>query len=283
MFSSSLSSSGKTALIALCLFSVGANAEGYFLGAGLDWDSADGRAVSAFGDFNLVGETWLSLTAVAARTEGTIRDNDTVLADVGLEHMFGPFGIRAGAAYWGNADILDSRNLRASFYFSGETNSISVEFERRDFEFDLQSDLLRGRTTEFSANGLGLRIKLGLSKNMSVTFDGMSYDYSRNIRIEQDIDVLAFLSSSRLSMINSLIDHRVAAGLVYDFGLKTIDVEVGRWQTAVDGGTVDSYSLGFMTPISYRFDVEFRLSFDNSDTFGRTTAFSVNLVYFGGL
>ncbi len=272
----------RSALVLLSLFTASAYAEGFVLAAGLEGDSADGRAISAFGDFSIGENTWMSLSAMAARTEGIFRDNEIVFADIGIDHSFDPIGIRIGASYWGDADILDSRDLLASLYISGETGSISAEFERRNFEFDLQSDLLRGRTAKFSANGLGLRARLKLSEHLGFSLNGMTYDYSRNIRLQPEIDTLVFLSSSRLSMINSLIDYRFNAGLEFKFGLRSIDVKVGRWQTAIDGGNVDSYSLGFLTPVSDRLDVEFRIAFDDSDTFGRTTALSVYLYYFGG-
>jgi hypothetical protein len=110
----------------------------------------------------------------------------------------------------------------------------------------------------------------------------MVYDYSRNLRIQPDIDVLAFISRSRLSTINNLIDDRINGGLEFKFGLQSLDVTVGQWQTAVDGSRIDSFSLGFLTPISDRFDAEFRFSFDDSESFGETRALSVYFYYFGG-
>ena len=53
-------------------------------------------------------------------------------------------------------------------------------------------------------------------------------------------------------------------------------------QTAVDGGRVESYSVGFLTPMTDRTDVEMRLSVDYSENFGQTTAISVYFYYFGG-
>lgn len=258
------------------------HAEGYVLGIGADADTADGRSITAFGDFGIGKQTWLSLMASGAETQGIIRDNETAYVDAGLDHFFEPVGFRIGAVYWGNADILDSRDIRASLYVRGDAGSLSVNFEKRNFEFDLQSDLLRGNTVTFSADGWGLNSRLALGDKASFYLGGMQYDYSRNLRIQPDISVLAFLSSSRLSMINSLIDERFNAGLEFEFGLRSIDVTAARWQTAVDGGTVDSYSIGFLTPLSDRTDAEFRVAFDDSETFGRTTAFSVYLYYFGG-
>ena len=110
----------------------------------------------------------------------------------------------------------------------------------------------------------------------------MVYDYSRNLRIQQDIDVLAFISRSRLGMINSLVDNRYSTGLEYRFGLQSIDLNVGRWQTAIDGGSVDSLSVGFLTPVSDRLDAEVRLSYDDSEIYGETRALSIYIYYFGG-
>ena len=81
-------------------------------------------------------------------------------------------------------------------------------------------------------------------------------------------------------MINNLIDDRFTGGLEYRFGLRSIDITAGQWQTAVDGSRIDSYSVGFLTPIGDRYDLEFRLSLDESDSYGRTTAFSFFLYYF---
>ena len=60
------------------------------------------------------------------------------------------------------------------------------------------------------------------------------------------------------------------------------DLSAGTWKTAVDQSKVDSYTVGFLTPMTDRTDIEFRLSFDDSENFGKTTALTVYLYYFGG-
>jgi hypothetical protein len=269
-------------LVLLVLLAGQAFAEGYVVGVGAEGDSAEGKALSAFGDFSVGEQTWLSLTGMMARTEGIIRDNETMLGNASLDHFFGLVGVRIGAGYWGNPDILDSRDLNASVYMRGDIGSISLDYEKRNFEFDLQSDLLRGNTVKFNADGWGLNTRLALGDRVNFFLGGMVYDYSRNLRIQPDIDVLAFISRSRLSTINNLIDDRINGGLEFKFGLQSLDVTVGQWQTAVDGSRIDSFSLGFLTPISDRFDAEFRFSFDDSESFGETRALSVYFYYFGG-
>lgn len=269
-------------LVAATLLSANAFAEGYVIGLGADGDSADGRSFSAFGDFGVGEDTWVSVTASTAHTDGLLRRNETLLVDAGIDHWFRPVGIRLGAAYWGNADILDSRDIRASVYVRGAPGSFSLDYQKRDFEFDLQSDLLRGRTAKFDADGLGASVRLALGEKLNFRLGGMRYDYSRNLRLQPDIDVLSFFTASRLSTINSLIDSRVNAGLEYSFGLRSVDVSASQWQTAIDGSEVDSYSLGFLTPISDRVDMELRVALDESETYGSTTSLSVYIYYFGG-
>ncbi len=269
-------------LIVLVAAPLVAHGEGYIIGVGAEGDSADGRALTAFGDFGVTEKTWFSLTGTMAETEGIVRDNDTRYFHGALDHFFEPVGLRLGAGYWGNPDILDSRNLTSSVYIRGDAGSLSLDYENRSFDFELQSDLLRGRTAKFSADGWGLKGRLAVGDRVNLFASGMSYDYSRTLRVQPDIDVLAFVSRSRLSMINSLIDDRVNVGFEVEFGLRSIDVTAGQWQTAVDGSSIDSYSIGFLTPIGDRWDAEFRFSVDDSESYGRTTAISFYLYYFGG-
>jgi hypothetical protein len=264
------------------LLPTGAFADGFVLGAGVEGDSAEGHAFAAFGDFSLGEHTWLSLAATTAETQGIIVDNETRLFNVGLDYFLDPVGVRIGGSYWGNPDILDSRDLNAAVYLRGKRGSVALEYERRNLEFDLQSDLLRGRTVEFTADGWGMNARLSLGERANLFVGGMVYDYSRNLRIQPDIDALAFISRSRLSMINNLLDHRFNAGVEFRFGLQSIDVTAGRWQAAIDGTDVDSISVGFLTPIADRVDAEFRFSLDDSEIFGETRALSVYFYYFGG-
>jgi len=276
--------SRRKTLLWLMLFSTGpANAEGFVLGAGAEGDSAEGRAFSAFADVGITDATWLSFVGTIAETKGIIRDNQTRLFDVAVDHFFDPLGFRIGGGYWGDPDILDSRDANASLYLRGAVGSFSVDYEKRQFEFDLQSDLLRGNTVRWDADGWGASTRLNLGEKASLFAGGMAYDYSRNLRLQPDIDVLAFITRSRLSMINNLIDYRVSAGVEFKLGLQSLDVTAGRWQAALDGTEVDSYSVGFLTPIADRIDAEFRFSLDNSETYGETRALSVYFYYFGGL
>ena len=273
----------RCSILACLACSTGALAEGYILGLGAAGDSADGRAISAFGDFGILENTWLSATLGATETSSSFGDFSTTYADLGIDQYFKPLGVRVSGAYWGDSSILDSTDIRAALYYRNEVASISVDYERRDFDFVFGADFRRGRReAEFHADGWGMTNRVNVSERTTIRLSGMVYNYSRDIRIQPDIDALRFLSASRLSLINSLLDYRITAGVEYEFGLRSVDLSIGGWKTAVDQSRVASYAIGFLTPMSDRTDIEFRLSFDDSESFGNTTALTVYLYYFGG-
>ena len=41
----------------------------------------------------------------------------------------------------------------------------------------------------------------------------MDYRYSRDINLQESIDILSFFSTSRLSLMNSLLDYRASGGM----------------------------------------------------------------------
>jgi len=150
--------------VLLCLACNGSVlAASYILGLGAAADSEDGRAISAFGDFGIRENTWLSATIGSTDTSGIAGGFSTTFADVGIDHYFNPVGIRIGGAHWGDPDILDSDDVRASLYYSDEIASFSADYERRNFDFVFGSDLLGGQ-----AQGGILRRWLGYDEPDSV-------------------------------------------------------------------------------------------------------------------
>jgi hypothetical protein len=257
--------------------------DGFVAALGAEVDTEQAWSASAALDFAIREDTWIRASATHSSSSGALRDLDSWYADIELDHSFDPLGVRIGAGYGGDTDLLDSVDLRGSIYLRQPDYRVSVDFERRDFDFVFRTLLLpEGRTIEFSANGLGLNGRLRTGKRATVYAGGMWYDYSRNLRLQQDTDSLRFLSRSRIALTSSLLDHRWHAGVELEFGLKSLDFAFGRWQSAVEQRRVDSISVGFLMPMSHASDIEFRVAFDDSDDFGRSTVFSVFLYFFGG-
>jgi hypothetical protein len=253
----------------------------YLVGIGVEGDTAEGRAISLFGNFGLSDSTRLSATGAYTRTAG-ILGFDAAFVDLALDHSFDSVGFRLGASYWGDAALLDSVDVRASVYFRNERFSISGDYERRDFDFTFQPFFADGeRTVSFYANGAGLTSWFETSKNTGFYVGGMDYEYSIDIQLQENIDVLRVLSISRLSLINSLVDYRLNAGFNARFGLRSLDLSVSNWRTEMDQGQVTSYAIGFTTPLDDYSDLELRFAYDDSENFGSTYVFSVFFYTFG--
>ena len=255
----------------------------FVIAGGVEGDNADGLALALFGDIAIGDETWLSGGVARGSADLAIRDElETWYADIGVDHYFDPAGIRLGVAYWGDDEILDSVDLRTSLYFRGDKGSLSLDYEFRDFELELPDfDRIRSRQVNFDANGIGISARLDLTDKVDVRIKGIAYDYSINLRLDPNRDIVNVISVSRLSLINSLVDYRANVGLGIDFGLKRLEFDIAQWEGAVAGARTNSYSLRFLMPVGKRNDIEFGIGYDDSDTYGEVTVFSVYLYFYG--
>ena len=256
----------------------------YVIAAGAEGDSADGLAGSLFGDVALGDRTWLSGGVARTRVDLGFRDTlRTWYADIGIDHNFDPVGIRVGAAYWGDNDLLDSLDGRLSGYVRGDWGLVGLDYEYRDFELELPPrDIFARREARFHAHGIGMSSRFNISETASVHLRGISYDYSIDLRLDTNRDIVSFLSVSRLSLINSLVDYRVSAGLGLSMGLRHLQLDIAQWKGAVAGSITNSYSIRYTTPIGQRSDIEFGLGYDDSEAYGDVTFFSVYLFFYGG-
>ena len=270
---------------ALLLLSTNAWAAGdYVIAGGVQADSADGIAGVVLGDLAVGEKTWLSAGIARSSVELPVRDElETWYGDVGLDHFFDPAGVRLGLAYWGDNSVLGSTDARASLYVRGSSGSLSFDYEFRDLELELpEFDFIRRRQVNFDANGFGLGARVDLSDRVDVRFKGMSYDYSVNLRLDPNRDIVNLISVTRLSLLNTLVDYRASLSLGIDFGLRRLEFEAAQWEGAVEGSTTNSYSVRMLLPIGRRNDIEFELGFDESENYGEVTVFSVLLYFYGG-
>lgn len=260
-----------------------AGGDGYLLGAGLDADADSGLRVSVLASVGLAADTWLSGSASTTRVDLPLRgSSDIVNAYLDLDHNFGPLGFTLGTGYWGDADILDSVDLRASLYVKGERVTVAGEFEQRDFDFIIPpSDFFPGREFAFDADGVGARARFKLGKSFSIGVSAMRYDYSVNFRPDESRDAIRLLTVSRLGLINNLIDSRARITFGLDAGLRHWELDFGTWKGALDRARTRSATVRYLTPLGRNTDIEFGLGYDDSELYGNTTLFSVFLYFYG--
>lgn len=271
-------------LLSLLLASAAeAGGDGYLLGAGLDADADSSLRVSVLASVGLGADTWLSASASATSVDLPLRgDSDIVYADLDLDHNFGPLGFTLGTGYWGDADILDSVDLRASLYVKSDRVTVAGEFERRDFDFIIPpSDFFPGREFAFDADGIGARARFKFGKSFSVGVSAMHYDYGVNFRPDENRDAIRLQTVSRLGLINNLVDSRARITFGLDAGLKRWEFDLGTWKGALDRTRTRSATVRYLTPLGRRTDIEFGLGYDDSELYGNTTLFSVFLYFYG--
>ncbi|MCH9005868.1 MAG: hypothetical protein IH838_11330 [Proteobacteria bacterium] len=258
-------------------------AGGYIVGAGVEADSDDANALTISAEFGLAENTWIT-TALAKNQVDLPRgiSIDTLYADIGIDHWFDPLGVRVGVAYWGDNEILDSVDLRGSLYWRNDKVSVSGNFEYRDFSFDIfRDDLQPGQDVRFHAKGAGLSVRFELNDAVDLRLSGIDYTYNVDLSRAANAPIRDFLSVSRLSLINSLIDYRVRIGLGIDVGEQRWSLDYATWKGEVDGSKTDSTTLRFLTPMGKKSDIEFGLGVDDSDTYGSVTLFSLFVYFYG--
>lgn len=259
--------------------------EGFVVGGGVEADSADGISAAVVGNIAVTEKTWLG-GSYARNSVDLPRgiELETNYGDVGVDHHFDPFGIRLEAAYWGDSDILDSLDGRASIYWRNDRFSISGDAEYRHFEFDIPAnDFVPRRDITFHANGWGASGRVRINDTVSLNLSGIRYDYNVRLNIgDNAAGIVDLLSVSRLSLINSLIDYRVGGGLGLDVGDQRWNFDYRRWKSSADGSITHSTTVRFLTPMGSSNDFELGIGVDDSELYGSVTFLSVFVFFYGG-
>ncbi len=256
----------------------------YVIAGGIQWDTDDAFAVSLLADREIVERGWLSLILARNRVDVEQTSSlNTTYAELGFDRHFEPVGLRVAAAYWGDNDILDSIDGRASLYWRNDGRRLALNVEYRDFEFDLPAGrFLPGREFRFDATGIGASAGFDLGTDADLFLSGIAYDYSVNLRLDGNRGLLRLLNVSRLSLINSLVDYRVSAGVGMDRGLSRWQLDLSAWRGAVDQSDTRSLTLSFTTPLAARSDIELGLGYDDSELYGDAVFLSAFVYFYGG-
>lgn len=274
----------RAALIGILVCNTAMGAEGFMIGGGAEADAEDGVALALLGGVGLGEKTWLSAGVGESRVDlASGRRVESLYADIELDHHFDPLGIRIGAAYWGDPDVLESRDWRASLYWRNDSATVSFDYEFRDFDFTIPSlDATTERVVMFDADGFGASLRLKTSENTNLRLRGIQYDYSVPFRIADNADAVRLITVSRLSLINSLVDHRAGVAFSLDRGLQKFEIDVSTWEGVIDRSRTRSLTFRLTTPMGGTSDVEFGIGFDDSELYGNATFFSLYMYFYGG-
>lgn len=276
-------SSFKPLLLVLLAGNALAAGKGFMIGGGIESDNEDGLGASVIGGVGLAENTWLSAGVAKSSVElSHNREIEALYGDIELDHNFDPIGIRIGASYWGDSDILESHDWRGSVYWRGAAVTLAAEYEFRDFNFIIPSmDSHTNREIKFDADGIGASARFQISENTSLRIKGMQYDYSVPFRPVENVDAARLLTVSRLSLINTLVDYRASVSLGIDQGSKRWEIDFTTWEGVIGRSRTNSTTLRYLMPMTDKTDIEFGLGYDDSELYGDVAFFSLYLYFYG--
>ena len=134
---------------------------------------------------------------------------------------------------------------------------------------------------KFDADGFGLSLRFKTSENTSVRLRGMKYEYSVPFRPVENVDAARLISVTRLSLVNSLVDHRAGVSLSIDQGLSNWDIDLSTWENILDRSRTRSLTVRYLFPMSDQTDLELGVGYDDSELYGDVTFFSLYLFFYG--
>ena len=255
------------------------------IGLGVQGDVEGSSSFVASFDIAATQSTWLRASGSLGQSPNTRGDIRASTVSAGIDQAIGPVGVTLDLQRWGDPDLVESDDLKASIYFRNDDFSIALLGERRDIDltFSVTGQLGQtfSRTTNFDADGWGVRLSAKPAQDWRIYASGRKYDYSVNLSSLPRIELVDFLFSSTLTLANSLVDFETSVGVERSFGQRALSLNFGRDRSAVDQTFLNSLDLGFLFPAGDRVDIELSLGVSDTDDFG-SEAFGGFYVYIYG-
>jgi hypothetical protein len=95
-------------------------------------------------------------------------------------------------------------------------------------------------------------------------------------RLATVVNAVRFLSSSSLTLANSLLARSASLGLDYRFGERSLNLEFAQDRGEVDGLDISTVSVGWLFPVGSA-DLELRVGASDADAFGTTVFGGISL------
>ena len=239
------------------------------LGLAAQVDEESNDSLLATLNWGVTPSTWLSFSAGRSSSPA---DRANVSADTliaGVDHRFGSAGVAFEVEHWGDADALETADLRATFYFERERFRIGIAHEQRDIDvpFTLIGPLggVLHRTAHLTSDSTALDARVSPAERWQIYFAAEEYDYERNLALLPRVDSLNLLSASTLTLANGFIDHARMIGVEREIGRILLNVSFTRDVSAVDASRFKTSEVAVLFPVARRVDLEVTLGRGRSD------------------
>lgn len=258
------------------------------------WAIGLGAQIAGEGSFNTAASfdiavtdtTWLRASGSLGESPDNRGDVQTSTLSAGIDQSFGALGLTLDLQRWGDPDLVESDDIKASIYLRGDAVTVGLLGERREIDLTFSVTGIGGdvfsRTVGFTADGWGLRFSAKPVENWRFFASGRKYNYSANLAALPRIQLVDFLFASTLTLANSLVEFETSVGVERTFSDHAVFLNYGRDRSAVDRTFLESVDVGFLVPAGRRVDVELVFGISNSDDFGSETFGGVYLFIYGG-
>ena len=256
------------------------------IGLGAQLDAEGSSSTVASFDIAAAESTWLRASGSLGDSPSSRGDIQTRTLSAGIDQSFGIVGFTLDLQRWGDPDLIESDDVKASVYWRSEAVTVAVLAERREFDVTFSVTGIGGdvfsRTVGFSGDGWGLRFSAKPDENWRLFVSGRKYDYSANLAALPRIQLVDFLFSSTLTLANSLVDFEMTAGVERSFGDRSLSLNYARDRSAVDRTFLNSLDVGLLLPVGNRVDLELSFGVSDSQDFGSEAFGGVYLFIYGG-
>ncbi|MEL6868848.1 MAG: hypothetical protein AAFO81_03520 [Pseudomonadota bacterium] len=265
-----------------------ADDRGYALGAGVAVDDGDGVSVSVLADYSFNDAA--SVFANFASTQAAALPDDITTRDwsVGARYDFGPLGFDISGGQSGDPDDFDAEDLSLGVFHRGARWSGSLRYLQRDIDVVLRTELLRN-AVEFvaplEATGWRGNIAYRTEKRWRWSVTARRFDYDRDLSVLGGRFITRRISPTSLTLASALLDDSISAGLEIPLAnSRAINLQLGRDTLAGELGEIRNASVGWLTPLGKRGDLDLSVGVsDGNDALGQTTIFfSALYLFYGG-
>lgn len=269
------------------------------------YDEAGSFSLSAGLDQALGTATWLQLTAGMTDTSEDFVDLSTRRVSLGIEHFFAPAGIALDVEYWGDRELVETVTLAGELYFRVDAARFGLNAAWREVDLSYEVPLAARNLVDDSqstrATGFGANFRYSW-QTVSLYGRGLVWDYEESIgdvaatvdlsrvpvllrpaivqRLSGVVAATRFLSTSSLTLANSLLARAATIGLDYRFGERTVNVEIGHDRGEVDDLDVTSFSTGLLFSVGGAADMEIRLGLTDAEEFGSSVFGGLSLFFY---
>jgi hypothetical protein len=225
-------------------------------------DEQSSDSVLATVNWGVTPTTWLSFSAGRSSSPADRADVEADTLVASIDHRFDKVGFTLELEHWGDPDALETEDLRGSVYFDRARWRVDLAYATRDLEipFTLTGPLgntLR-RTAETSSDSVGVDVRVNLNELWRLYLGVTEYDYEsrRALQIIPRIDRLNLLSTSTLTLANSLIDHERSIGIERDIRRMVFNLRFATDESAIDGSSFETTDVALLVPAGARMDIE---------------------------